>query len=481
MVDTTHVKKIGIAVVVALSQIINALSSNSTRCEELLDCLEIIAGVPIDFGGAGNKDEFCNALLFFYNGIEGVTAMCNVASLISEPFAFGIYDDNSTETSIFAAPTCLAKARAIFPDASGDFTGYDGAVASVVGTFILAGKDTYTDADAVGNFLIGYFAAKTAAAVASGCELTLGSEACGAARLATNVPLAALDIVFGQISFQDSLIDSSHIQATFTNVNAILDQTCSMIDQTQSLEDNMTTRFNAVDGKLEEAIAKLDQANAKLDELLCPFGTGGATFTALRQGCDAIDQDCNGVVDECAEDKVPPSLILQTPIPDKSFKSTDEARQFLQENIIASDDCAAEFQTEIQLQNGPDCCDCVFRVTTADVRCVNENAPGRATADKTFIVKVDSAAPVINCGFFVQQDPFHVLGGFDPCGGLPAPFPGVNDLLHIDKSSVGQGLFDVGLWYQIDVSAVLRRNHTPTSFSEYEHISLLSLHPSSQG
>jgi hypothetical protein len=159
----------------------------------------------------------------------------------------------------------------------------------------------------------------------------------------------------------------------------------------------------------------------KLDKLLCPFGPDGATFTALRQGCDGVDQDCNGVVDECSEDKVPPSLTLRTPIPDKSFRSTDEARQFLQENVIISDDCAAEFQTSFVLLSEPNCCDCEFQVTTADERCVNENTPG-ATANINFIVKVDSAAPVVNCEFFVQQDPFHVSGGFDPCGDLPVHF-----------------------------------------------------------
>jgi hypothetical protein len=125
------------------------------------------------------------------------------------------------------------------------------------------------------------------------------------------------------------------------NTNIILDQTCNAITQTQSLEDTTNARFNDVDAKLdqanaklEKANAKLDQANGKLDDLLCPFGPRGATFTSLRLGCDTVDQNCNGVVDECAEDKVPPSLTLRTPIPEKSFKSTDEARQSLQENIL---------------------------------------------------------------------------------------------------------------------------------------------------
>jgi hypothetical protein len=151
---------------------------------------------------------------------------------------------------------------------------------------------------------------------------------------------------------------------------------------------------------------------------------------------------------------------LQTPIPDKSFRSTNEACQFLQVKLIISDDCAAEFLTDFELLSGSNCCDCVFQVTTADACCVNKNTPGSATANRNFIVKVDSAAPVINCEFFVQQDLFHVSGGFDSFGDLPVPFPGADDALHIDKSSVGQGLFKVSHWYQIEVSAVMCSNYT---------------------
>jgi len=379
------------------------------------------------------KDEFCDALLSnIYGGNErAVTAICDVAALIKDPCEdCGHYDDNTTETTILAAPTCLPKATVVYADDSGVDTGYDIAVASIVGTFIDNGKRSRTNDDAVGpTVIIALAAAKAAYAAGDACEAVppIANAACVAAKVVLNEAVVALETIADQISFHDGGIDSSEIAATLENTIIILDQTCSMTQ--------------------------------KLDKLLCPFGPDGATFTALRQGCDGVDQDCNGVVDECSEDKVPPSLTLRTPIPDKSFRSTDEARQFLQENVIISDDCAAEFQTSFVLLSEPNCCDCEFQVTTADERCVNENTPG-ATANINFIVKVDSAAPVINCGFFVQQDLFHVSGGFDPCGDLPVPFPGVNDPLHLDKRSVGQGLFKVGLWYQIEVSAVMCSNHT---------------------
>ncbi|KAG7365568.1 hypothetical protein IV203_038772 [Nitzschia inconspicua] len=240
-------------------------------------------------------------------------------------------------------------------------------------------------------------------------------------------------------------------------------------EYTETTHDNVIEAHRKLDSirrgvdeanvKLDEAIRKLDsiqeglnEANQKLDELLCPF-EGVPEFTVLGQGCDTIDQNCNGVRDECAEDKVPPTIELKVPLPDTPFKSNIDALAFLSTNVIVSDDCAVKFQTDFQLLtvSDVDCCDCEFQVTTEDERCVNDNNPGTAaTASRTFLLKVDRAAPVISCGFFTQQDPLHVAQGFDACEDLPVPFPGDNDPLHVDQACFGQGLFDVRLWYQIE-------------------------------
>ena len=407
-------------------------SSLQNLCDELVHCMEILTGAPVDFHGA-NKDDVCDVLLNIYQGNEGVKAICDVALLPQEPCK----DCGPSEVNIETIPTtCQPKADVVYYDDSGENKGYDVAVASIVGTFIKTGKRARTDADAVASLvIIALGIAREAVAASEACGFLAQANpltaVCIGAKLAAAVTLAALSIVTDQINFHDSGIDGSEILATFQNTNNIVDQTCTI--------------------------------TGMIDELLCPWGHDGSTFTVLRQGCDATDQNCNGEVDECAEDNVPPSLTLHTTIPDKPFKSTVEARQFLQENLIVSDDCAVNFVIEIDLPSGA-CCNCVFTVTIADTRCASIT-PSTATATKEFTLKVDSAAPVISCGYFVQQDPFHVLGGFDLCGGQPVPFPGVNDPLHIDKSSVGQGLFNVGLWYQIEVSAILRSLESHTNFS----------------
>jgi hypothetical protein len=225
------------------------------------------------------------------------------------------------------------------------------------------------------------------------------------------------------------------------------------IDEAQRKLDNLQESLEEAQRKLDSIQQGVDQANEKLDELLCPFGDNPG-FTALRQGCDAIDQNCNGVRDECAEDNIPPTIALTIPFPDVPFKSTELAEAFLEENVQVSDDCAANFDTQISLLSEPDCCECQFQVTTQDTRCAVENPDG-ATSLRTFDVKVDSKAPVVTCGFFTQQDPRFISGGFDPCAGLPVPFPGENDPLHVDQTCYGPGLFDVEFWYQIEVRILI--------------------------
>ena len=333
-----------------------------------------------------------------------MTAICDFALLPEVPCKDCDPSDVNVETIL---TTCMPKATVVYADDSGESTGYDVAVASIERTFIQNGKRARTTDDAVGLLVIvalGFARTAVALSEACGCvEEGLTFGLCIATKVTAATSLAALEIATDQISFHDGGIDSRKIAATLENTNNIFDQTCTI--------------------------------TGMLDELLCPWGHGGSIFTVLCQGCDATDQNCDGEVDECAEDKVPPSLTLQTTISDKLFKSTDEAFQFLQENLIICDDCAVEFVTRIESPSDPSCCNCEFKVTTTDMRCTIIT-PNMATATKSFILKVDRAGPVINCGFFTQQDPFHVSGEFDPCGDLPVPFPGKNDPLHFDKKTV---------------------------------------------
>jgi len=77
-------------------------------------------------------------------------------------------------------------------------------------------------------------------------------------------------------------------------------------------------------------------------------------------GCDGLDQDKNGLIDECDEDKTPPSILIHSvPIfshpkhPNVSFldslafPTVDKAKAFLEDNLQISDDCSNDLSIEI--------------------------------------------------------------------------------------------------------------------------------------
>ena len=215
--------------------------------------------------------------------------------------------------------------------------------------------------------------------------------------------------------------------------------------------------------------------NNKIDKLLCPFGEKPPIdVVVLGQGCDAVDQNCDCNVDDCSEDKVPPTISLKLPIPTTPFQSTDEAQAFLDENVDISDDCAAELTRSIKLLNQTTCTECTFEVTVKDERCANAtdpplpDTPGKPITVELFVLEVDSTAAEITCGFFLPQDKKHLAWGrHDRCA--PPAYPEKDDILHIDLDSHDEkALIDVKFWYQIEVSCLaLSEFNLQSYFSQF--------------
>ena len=258
---------------------------------------------------------------------------------------------------------------------------------------------------------------------------------------------------------------SQYVQASHLNdleghrkIDALtgsLNQANMKLDETKMKLDDANKKLDETKMKLDEANKKLDEANKKLDMLLCPFELSEPKplFIVLGQGCDGVDQDCNKRTDECAEDRVPPTIMLTHPIPSNPFRSVTAARTFLLENFDVEDDCAANIVTTVDLASGATCTDCTFVVTATDQRCMKEpeGQRGAPIGTRMFTIKVDSKPPVVTCGFFTPQDIWHVAGFFDPCLGVSPPYPPENDLLHIDANAFDKDFIDVAFWYQITV------------------------------
>ena len=236
------------------------------------------------------------------------------------------------------------------------------------------------------------------------------------------------------------------LSATYDNVITLNKKS----DEASKKLDVLNEEVAKANAKLDILDDKVDEANKKLDSLLCPF-QNNEPFVVLGQGCDGVDQDCNQFVDECEEDKVPPTIVLIHSPPKNPFQSVSLVETFLKDNIQVSDDCAANIDVLIELASERDCTDCKFTVTATDIRCVgNANAVG-AVAVRSFSFNVDSIPPEITCGFSFPQDPFHTIDAFDPCLGLAPPFPPIDDFLHIDQNCFNKDMIDVQFWYQIKV------------------------------
>jgi hypothetical protein len=215
----------------------------------------------------------------------------------------------------------------------------------------------------------------------------------------------------------------------------------------------------------QEVIELNKEMGVRLSKLSCPFGKFGLKSKLQRQGCDGVDQNCDGKVDECAEDQVPPTITMTQPMPTTAFADVKSARDFLESHITVTDDCAAEIDTDIVLLDDPLCSSCKFAVRASDKRCYGGfQTTGlfhdSAYSELEFVLPVLSKkkkdALSIKCGFSQSTDKSHVKdGSYDSCKENMASFVPDGDSLELDQKVLKRKV-DIGFWYDMDVSICLK-------------------------
>ncbi|EJK48096.1 hypothetical protein THAOC_33136, partial [Thalassiosira oceanica] len=139
-----------------------------------------------------------------------------------------------------------------------------------------------------------------------------------------------------------------------------------------------------------------------------------STQHAERQnlGCDGVDNDCDGEVDECGEDQFPPEIsfedglavdasrnaeglvMINTP----TFSSLVDAQSYLAGILVAKDDCMGDLQLSVTPPTlGSSCRSTIFEVTATSNQCPDQ------TVTRQYQMTVDTDVPVVTAGFNLGQ------------------------------------------------------------------------------
>lgn len=169
-------------------------------------------------------------------------------------------------------------------------------------------------------------------------------------------------------------------------------------------------------------------------------------------GCDGVDQNGNGLLDDCDEDRSPPEIKLLFPdkytmraseefegaivVTNPKFGSIEEAKLFLTENIEVSDDCATDLDVNVANMTVASCDMTLFRVSVSDPSCSDVNPI--QTVQKEFILFVDDLKPIVTIGF--DRSPIHLFSH------------GEKEYLHVMELSKS-AFTDVNFWYKVEVSS----------------------------
>jgi hypothetical protein len=104
-------------------------------------------------------------------------------------------------------------------------------------------------------------------------------------------------------------------------------------------------------------------------------------------GCDGQDNDCDGTIDECAEDTFGPDVFVDPAIRGQCFMDAADAIEALLQSVETSDDCGT---VVIEANLSGDECDVDGSVTVTD-DC------GNATSLGDIGIRIDGEAPDVTC------------------------------------------------------------------------------------
>ncbi|CAB9520122.1 expressed unknown protein [Seminavis robusta] len=183
------------------------------------------------------------------------------------------------------------------------------------------------------------------------------------------------------------------------NLEGLGDLVASLVVFLGNDDDDSNGKVNMIMSKLSTLEETCEGRRALMDV---------SPSTAQNAGCDGNDQDGDGVIDNCEEDRFPPSVVIHKSllkltddgetkhVESEVFGSAEKAVASLRGVLSVSDDCAAEEDLALNLTvKGISECQAVISAAPIH-RCNDVSIVGKI---QEFSVPVDTKPPAISCGF----------------------------------------------------------------------------------
>lgn len=199
--------------------------------------------------------------------------------------------------------------------------------------------------------------------------------------------------------YENVMVLFQNMEIMNSGVNQIKDQNTANVDLIRDFNEEIGEHIiSEIENKIDN-VCGVEQGARRLKAT--------SPSQAKNAACDGIDQNNDGIPDNCAEDHFPPYVVSSldnaftgddgiTRTRGRTFGGVKDAVDFLRNNVNVEDDCAAQDALALNL-TAIEVSECSADVLATPVHwCQEEAMLGK---EQKFHVPVDAAAPVVTCGF----------------------------------------------------------------------------------
>lgn len=216
--------------------------------------------------------------------------------------------------------------------------------------------------------------------VKSFCELVIAGFNCPPCCIATDVYALVAHWIYDSMSLCSGFLGAAQDTATYLRSGHIHDDLDTLDATSIRIEGDVAAvqaTANIIDSKVD---AIQETADTILDIVTCKV----VPTLRVGSGCDGLDSDCDGTIDNCSEDVFAPVLHVDQAVTQPWYGSVAEAVEAVESATLAVDSCQA-----VSVSTSPTgTCGAVDVLVTATDACGHETS-------LVVPVRVDGVAPVV--------------------------------------------------------------------------------------